>query len=299
LKGNGCTKTDYENGIVTGAMELGRWLLLDEFNKLDGSLQKRLNSAFDKRRSLYRRDGKDVNASPGFFAAIAYNPSRTKDLEDSVADRFVHKQFQYLPKELEAGIALRMAGLGSLGISTERRGLAYFNGKPVFVRDNKGIWVDYFTGKSVKADKIIEYDAVPFERKDENGIEGADIKTLAKRLADFNDNVRLFANTGKKHLPAEIQNYLTSIGEIGQVNLHLPSPRTTQYSIAQANMLMNMGMTPKDAVAYATRLAVDQICYGSHRNRVLEGEYRVYDAVADIARSLGLLPKKEVRKDFE
>ena len=72
----------------------------------------------------------------------------------------------------------------------------------------------------------------------------------------------------------------------------------TKNAIAQANLLSNMGMSEEDVVTYATRLAVDQICYGSLRDRMLEGKLSTYDAVKAIAASQHLLPEKEAAKSF-
>jgi len=105
---NGSTVSVWKNGWVTKAMDEGQIFYGDEFDLLSGSVQKRMNAAFDDRKAVTRRDGEVIPAEDGFFAVVSYNPSERiskRQLEESVADRFVHQEFRYLPSDLEAAIA--------------------------------------------------------------------------------------------------------------------------------------------------------------------------------------------------
>ena len=93
---NGATVTVWNNGIASEAAEQNGIFYGDEFDLLPGSVQKRLNSLFDDRRSIRRRDGKEIKAGDNFFGVVSYNPSdkaSKRELEESVADRFVHFNF--------------------------------------------------------------------------------------------------------------------------------------------------------------------------------------------------------------
>ncbi len=57
LESNGGTKTGYRNNVLAEALLNGEGFYGDEFELLDGSLQKRMNSAFDHRKRITRRDG--------------------------------------------------------------------------------------------------------------------------------------------------------------------------------------------------------------------------------------------------
>ena len=92
----GASITGHANGPLVSAMLEPGIFYGDEFNLLKEDVQKRLNSAFDERRYIDRNDGVQIEARPGFWGVISYNPTQnltSRDLEDSVADRFVHLHY--------------------------------------------------------------------------------------------------------------------------------------------------------------------------------------------------------------
>ncbi|MCB1316820.1 MAG: MoxR family ATPase, partial [Leptospiraceae bacterium] len=144
----------------------------DEFNLLKEDVQKRLNSAFDERRAIDRSDGRLIRAKPGFWGVISYNPTQNlaiQDLEDSVADRFVHLQFERWNSDFKAYISACKASNNGrspearrhdFGIDLEERGidpqtLQFY--RRVSDQDGSMAWQDFFTGKSISTKPAYTY----------------------------------------------------------------------------------------------------------------------------------------------
>ena len=103
VKSNGTAITSWENGVASRAAEENAIFYGDEFDLLQGTVQKRLDSLFDDRRRIRRRDGAVISAGNDFFGIVSYNPGdklSKRELEEAVADRFVHMSFYYFPSNL-------------------------------------------------------------------------------------------------------------------------------------------------------------------------------------------------------
>ena len=297
---NGATVTVWNNGIASAAAEQNGIFYGDEFDLLPGSVQKRLNSLFDDRRSIRRRDGKEIKAGDNFFGVVSYNPSdkaSKRELEESVADRFVHFNFNYLPPSLEASVAL-----GDLtDLVSQERGLILSEDSLRFVRrDANAPWEDFFTKEKIKhSDNVIGY--LTMEEKDKmNEVLPKKLsrKDLAYRLADFFVTVRSFADKGTNDLKSEIKNYLREIGEVTNVLLHKPSVRILRSAIAQYDFLVDQGMNPQQAQSYASRLCVDQITYGKFGARPLGTKVSTHEAVVSLAQFYDLMGKPRQATNF-
>src|SRR3989344_5135696 len=70
---NGNTVTVWRNGVASEAAAQNGIFYGDEFDLLQGSVQKRLNSLFDDRRDIRRRDGQTIKAGDNFIGIISYN----------------------------------------------------------------------------------------------------------------------------------------------------------------------------------------------------------------------------------
>ncbi|MBT5022949.1 AAA domain-containing protein [Candidatus Woesearchaeota archaeon] len=315
LETNGSTKTGYTNGVVTNAMEQGGIGYLDEFDLLVPGEQKRLNPIFDKRRKITRRDGKEITADDLFRGVISYNPGRSVhgDLEDSVADRFVNMFFGYLPEDVETKVALAKEGI-KININTEIRGIKGGRENPQFLKaevvesrssgEKSYSWFDFFSGEAVHdTTDIVAYEAFISEPVDTSGLDlvvgtEADIVALTKQLAKYNTIVRSLGADGTTNLEESARTALDSLGECKKVRLHSPSPRTLHYAIAQANLLSNMGMPLELAKRHATRVEMDQICYGNFKNKEIQSGITTYTAVEMIAQTQGLLDRDGVTTTF-
>jgi len=299
LRGNGTTHTEWANGAATEAAEKDGIFYGDEFDQLDGSIQKRLNSLFDDRRRIRRRDMTEIKAGDKFIGVIAYNPGERMskhELEDSVADRFVHMSFTYLPARLEAALALGETA----ALNLETRAVLYGEDTVRFIRkDGKG-WRDFFTNEQVThADSAFIYEvaprtspAIPPPRKLRRN-------ELADKIADYFIAVRAFSDSGTTQLPDPIKQYLKSIGETNHVQLHKPSTRIIKAAVGQYDMLIALGMEPVAAQTYAARLCIDQIAYGKAGLKTIgAGKSTVYDALVSLAEFHDLLGRPKQTTNF-
>jgi len=294
---NGNTVTVWKNGVASQAAEENGIFYGDEFDQLQGSVQKRLNSLFDDRRSIRRRDGKVITAGDDFAGVISYNPSdrlSKRELEEAVADRFVHMSFDYLPPQLEAGLSL--GNLSSLGL--EERAVLVGGEDLRFLKREGKSWKDFFTGDKVThADSAVAYNVLRRGKKQEVLPGKLNKRDLANRIADYFVSVRSFAEKGTNDLPDEIKQYLSEIGEVTNVPLHKPSTRIIKAALSQYDRLIDLGMKPEQAQSYATKLCIDQICYGKFGKRPI-GKATVYDAVSSMAQFYSLLGKPKQRTDL-
>lgn len=296
---NGATVQVWKNGTLTHAMEEGGISYQDEIDLLPRSVQKRQNPAHDDRRRVTRRDGKLIEAKPEFRSYVSYNPSdklSKHELEPAVADRFVHLTFGYLPAPLMAAIA---TGDYS-GLSLEERAIKW-NGDLQLCRKNGSAWVSHYTGQPLSpAETLWAYKAfVPAAPHVAAG-DGLGRTSLAKTLADFMQTTRHFAEAGTADLSSEITSYLGEIGSVTSVPLHKPSVRILKAAIAQYDALRELGMPGRAAQQYATRLVIDQICYGKYGLRPLDGagKFTTRDAVTKLAEHYKLLDAPGVRTDL-
>jgi hypothetical protein len=116
---DGASVTTHVNGPLVNAMIDPGIFYGDEFNLLKEDVQKRMNSAFDERRSIDRSDGMQVFAKKGFWGVISYNPTQnftSRDLEDSVADRFIHLHYERWTPDFKAYVAHKKA-IGNKNLS--------------------------------------------------------------------------------------------------------------------------------------------------------------------------------------
>ena len=300
LEGNGTTSTVWKNGVATDAADKNGILYEDEFDLLPGSVQKRQNSLFDDRRNITRRDGTVIHAKDNFMGIISYNPSdrlSKRQLEEALADRFVHKAFGYLPKELEASLAL-----GNLGridkTRLEERGFLKTSDGWSFLRKKGTKWHDCFTDQVVKhGDGAVTYQVYLREQPEQGALTPLSREELADRITDLFENVRSFSETGTNKLKQDVKDYLKEIGEVTSVPLHKPSTRIIKAALKQYDALRDQKMSPEAAQAYAARLCVDQICYGSFGQRAL-GKVTVQDAITSVAQYHGLVPKLKQATNF-
>ena len=303
---NGSTITKWELGIVSKAMVEGGIAYLDEFDQLSGTVQKRLNSAFDGRGKVTRGDAEEIIAKLGFFGVVSYNPSKRiskSEMEDSVADRFVHLKFDYMPQDLEA--ALMIDGtegfyyLRGEGLITERGVIK--GDKLTFVKRDPTSqnWIDFFTEKQVtNIEGLIQYSAFPKAFTTEKvATEYTNQWKLALKMAEFVGIVRGFSETGTNQLDEPVKEYLKGIGEVTSVPLHQPSLRIERAAMSQYGALVKMGMAKIEAQAHATRVVVDQTCYGKYGLRPL-GKATTQKAVESLGEHFGLLPRRSHTSTF-
>jgi hypothetical protein len=307
---NGVSITTHVNGPLVCAMTEPGIFYGDEFNLLKEDVQKRMNSAFDERRTIDRSDGAQMKAKKGFWGVISYNPTQnftSRDLEDSVADRFIHLHYDRWPSDFKAYVAHRKAvgekaagGVSDFGISLSWRGVSadgrFFRG----TQENGSIaWRDFFNDE--KAAKAPEYvyqvhdskqtfghgrdSAKVLAELERNAYSGV---TFARMLSSFTDLLNSLGRTGKSPMLKKIGLGDTLENEdLELLTLHESSARIEMAALRHYHYLLERGFNRFLAQTYATRLVIDQVCYGQYRDKMLRTN-SVYQLVMMIAKSMHL-----------
>ncbi len=307
---NGVTVTTHENGPLCLAMLNGGIFYGDEFNLLKEDVQKRMNSAFDERRFIDRSDGFQVQAAPGFLAIISYNPSRnigSRDLEDSVADRFVHFHYAQWPADLKAYISLTESArkfnrkkydYKDFNISLELRGISR-NG--IFlIRDSDG-WLDFFTLERLNIEPEFKYYAYkdktqknildPENRKIISSLSAESFNEieLSRMLSFFTEIVNELATTGRSPILDKLGlDNINKQEEMELLTVHKTSTRIQVAAMLHYQYLCSKGWPKYLAQSYATNIIINQITYGSYRNMKV-ANIDNYTLMKNIAKALCLI----------
>lgn len=307
----GASVTTHVNGPLASAMEEGCIFYGDEFNLLKEDVQKRLNSAFDERKSIDRNDGIQIKARNGFWTAISYNPSESlivRDLEDSVADRFIHFHFKRWDPDFKAFVSLNKAnntdplnGVNtSSGIELGWRGIS---GEKFLCGEGEAgslKWFNFFTGEHFKgkADfiyRVYDPNSVLGRIKPNNYSElealnkkAFDEETLSRLISRFTDMLHSLSTSGKSKLLDKIGFSNTLRNEDLEIlSLHESSTRIEIAALQHYRYLKSMGLNSYLAQTYSVNLIIDQICYGQYRNKKLR-DLTAYDFVVSLAKGMQL-----------
>lgn len=107
--------TRWMDGPLTRAVKAGAICYLDEVVEARKDTTVLIHPLTDHRRILpVEKLGQIIEAKEGFLLVISYNPgyqSALKDLKHSTRQRFIAIEFDYPPRELEAKIIAREAGV--------------------------------------------------------------------------------------------------------------------------------------------------------------------------------------------
>ncbi len=305
---DGVSVTRYVPGPLTRAMQEGAIFYGDEFNLLKEDVQKRLNSAFDDRRAVDLADGQVIQARPGFWAVLSYNPTRnlvSRDLEDSVADRFVHLHFGRWPADFKALVSATRgrpaaSDLVDFNVKLGTRGIAP---GPKFLRaegeDRTTRWFDFFTGQEappppyvyrvLDTGSLLSVGGAVSTVLRDLGSRALGETELARVLARFTDLLQSLGKSGEAPLLKKIG--LADLREKEDLELlaiHESSARIEAAALQHYRFLVSAGWNRYLAQSYAVRLVIDQVCYGQYRERMLR-EQSVHSLVELIARAMRLL----------
>jgi hypothetical protein len=111
---------------------------------------------------------------------------------------------------------------------------------------------------------------------------------FARMLSMFTDLLNSLSRTGKSPLLKKI-----GIGDVLEdedldlLTLHESSARIEMAALRHYHFMLERGFNRFLAQSYATRLVIDQLCYGQYRNKMLRTN-SVYQLVMMIARSMHL-----------
>lgn len=309
---DGVSVTAQMNGPLCRAMLEPGIFYGDEFNLLKEDVQKRMNSAFDERGQIDRTDGRNVEAKPGFWGIISYNPSEelvSRDLEDSVADRFLHLHYDRWSADFKALVAsTRSRGVKDPGTEAERFGIRlqtrgisrkkeFFRG---LAKDGRLHWLDFFSNRPVQT--VPEYvyrvfdassvfstpDPDRTKQLEELAAQTYSEIELARVISRFTELLNSLARTGESTMLKRIGlSDLREKEDLEMISLHESSTRIESTALNHYNHLVGHGFNKYLAQSYAVRLVIDQVCYGQYRNRKLRNQ-TVYGLVNLIAKSMRL-----------
>jgi len=287
MEQNSVTVTGYQDGPLCMAMKSPGIFYGDEYNLLKEDVQKRMNSAFDSRKYIDRNDGSVVSANDGFIAIISYNPSENlgqRDLEDSVADRFIHYHYGNWMSDLKAYISCVKSSKDkkissykyeAFGINLELRGITP-NGKFLYQKENK--WYDFFSKKesndlphyryySLKTDHLNSDKKENIKRIQKLSDNSFEFIELARMFSKFTEIINELATNGKSPLLKKI-----GLGDYSKDNLelltvHKSSTRIITSALSIYEYLKKNGFNKYLAQSFSTSIIINQICYGSYRER--------------------------------
>ncbi len=321
MEKNGVSVTQQVNGPLTRAMEEGGIFYGDEFNLLKEDVQKRLNSAFDDRSSIDRIDGVEIQAHEDFWGVISYNPTdnlSSLDLEDSVADRFIHLHYSRWSPDFQAYVASLRADsrkgndenlAREFGLVLQKRSITA-GGDFLYEESvaSGGVvqkkWMDFFKREpsTEKPDYIYSvYDPSSIwntmdERKMKNletlGKSAYQEKELPRILSRFTNLMYSLKTSGESPLLKQIGlEKLEETEDLELLTIHESSARIEIAAMKHYHYLIRKGLNPYLAQSYATRIVIDQLTFGHYKNSRMRDE-TVYSFVNSIAKSMRLFAVK-------
>jgi hypothetical protein len=310
---DGASVTSYSSGPLIRALAEPGIFYGDEFNLLKEDVQKRLNPAFDDRRSIERQDGFVVQGKPGFWGVISYNPSQdmiSKDLEESVADRFIHFTFDRWNTDFKAYVSYLSSGKENnssvqktFGIQLSERGFDDdFNFYIKKVSKERADWVDFWTGSTAKNPPSYTY-WVNDKKSIYRGLETLKIQQYLDNLKDkaysevdftrilsrFTETLYQLKKDGKSPIMKQLGLSKLIEGEdLETLSIHESSTRIEASALKHYAAMRSKGFHPYLSQSYATKLVIDQACYGQYRNRMLSNTSTI-QLVEALAKSFALI----------
>lgn len=305
---NGVSITEHANGPLVLAMITPGVFYGDEYNLLKEDVQKRMNSAFDERRSIDKNDGEIIKSKDGFFSIISYNPSKdmsSRDLEDSVADRFVHFHYNEWISDLKAYISMKKTKQNNntlkysdFGIKLEERGIS--KDGSFFIKDEvSGKWLDFFKKTEAKKEPDFIYYAHSVKnlnQNDKEGMKALDILSeksfseieLARVFSKFSELINELTITGNSPILNKIGlDNINSSEDAELLQVHRTSTRIISAALKHYHHLITLGFNKYLAQSYSTSIIINQMCYGTYRDIKLK-ETSNYELVMSIAKAFGL-----------
>lgn len=185
--------------------------------------------------------------------------------------------------------------LGWRGISGENN---FFRGNTV---NGSLKWYDFFTGKETSSapDYVYRvYDrgsimnnskfSSPGEMKNLDVL-AYDSVSFSRVMSRFTDMLHSLATTGQSPMLSKIgmENILKE-EDLELLALHESSARIEIAALRHYEKLIQSGFNRFLAQSYATRLVIDQVCYGQYRDKRLRNT-TVYEIISRIAQALKLL----------
>lgn len=234
----------------------------------------------------------------------------SRDLEDSVADRFIHIHYSRWPSDFKAYVSMKSAFNEDPGKSTDNDkfnislGWRGITGENTFYRGemvNGSLkWYDFFSGRESSSSpeyiyRVYDRGSIMNNSKYSNVNEMKNLESMAydpvnfsRVMSRFTDMLHSLATSGQSPMLARIgmENILKE-EDLELLSLHESSARIEIAALRHYEKLVSYGFNRFLAQSYAARLVIDQVCYGQYREKRLRNT-TVYEIVSRIAQALKL-----------
>ena len=229
-----------------------------------------------------------------------------RDLEDSVADRFVHFHYKRWLCDLHAyisslqawkKIANKRQSFNQFNIKLELRGISrdgHFYKKEGSAKDT--VWYDFFTGMEVPRMKDPDFIYYAHKVKNMNDKDPATLNAvinlsrkafseveLARIISRFVEMVNDLSITGKSPLLSKLGlDEINKKEDLALLTVHRCSIRIQVAALLHYNYLVSRGWQKYLAQSYASSLIINQMCYGSYRDKTLRNitNYTLLNTIA-------------------
>jgi hypothetical protein len=265
--GSIATKSEFSRGKLMHGMRENQFVILDEFNQLQPTVQKAFNSALEETKTIDSLSGGyETTAQCNFGLFITYNPDsgvHHHDLEPSVKDRCKIIHFDQLDPSLKTYLALIKTNNISLNEiieadSFELRGLVMSDKTPQFVSNKGGAWRNLYTGCEVDAKKVHMYayksshNELPcsFSRREQ-----IDLYRVANSIVKVMDDLDVLRTKGTGPFVDAFQDY--RLHSVSRLNIAPSSPRIVNKLIQDYKQMKVIGVPDKDIMSDLVLSIVD------------------------------------------
>jgi hypothetical protein len=297
--GSLATKTVYAPGKLYSGMKEGALVVLDEFNQLNPTVQKALNSALEDVRTLGYVDGTDdVAAKNGFGLFITYNPSTGvthDDLEPAVRDRCKVFYFEDKPKELKLRIALLRSGRYSVdeilqdGLSM--RGVYRDGDDYRFTEKKDGVWYAYGSDTVLDEKPIHPYlffDKSKIRPLDFNDEKKQEYYQVGKGIVNSLDEIKALREYGTKYARESLG---LKVDEISRLNVITPSQRLVIKLVEDYIKLRDLGYSSGQALGDIADSMVDATVPAAQRDMKIGKDMTISQLIRSIGAANGIIDR--------
>ncbi len=297
--GSLATKSEFSKGKMIYAMSEGNFLILDEFNQLQSTVQKAFNSSLEEIQTIDSLDGGyETKAKKQFGLFITYNPDtgvQHQDLEPAVKDRCKIIHFNPLDPQLKTYLAMiKTKNLSLQEIINndvlEIRGITLENGKPKFVRYARGTWIDTYKGQPIDGKKVLAY--AYKNAHNESSIEFSDrekidLYNVTNSIVRTLDDLEILRTQGTIPFARKFQNH--ELSPVSRLNITPSSPRILHKLIQDYTQLKDMNVPDRDIASDIVLSIIDYSVLHRERTENIGRDITVAGLVHQICAKNGLL----------
>jgi len=297
--GNLATKSEFSEGKMIYAMKEGNFLILDEFNQLQSTVQKAFNSSLEEIQTIDSLDGGyETKAKKQFGLFITYNPDtgvQHQDLEPAVKDRCKIIHFDPIDSQLKTYLAMIKTNNLSLqeiinNDVLEIRGITLEKGKPKFLKYEDEVWSDIYKGEIVSNKTIFAYayknvhseSSIDFDDRKK-----IDLYNVTNSIVKTLDDLELLRTRGT--IPFIDKFPDNSLSPVSRLNITPSSPRILHKLIQDYTQLRGMNVPDRDIASDMVLSIIDYSILARERKENIGRDITVEGLVHQICAKNGLL----------